>query len=201
MNLTNILKVPHVGSKLCTAVAKFSGWPVLWSNHVRYDIFGIGLLTSCACALISIIWAMVVTLYNNDDVHSQNDVLQVYLFFHQVVCVLFSCSCVFICMIAAVFAGIHGSRIARFQGCSRNGTDCVCMSTVPPTHTYTYQDLGSCDLVKTSIKDYLILQCALNAIASGVCFWFVALLWKSRYEDFHSGLRFYSYSASLPPHP
>ncbi len=104
-------------------------------------------------------------------------------------------------MIGSVFTGIHGNRISSAT-CNTTGIHCQCgYSADPMARVFVYEDVYSCDLVVTSIKDYLILQCALNAIASGVCFWFVTLLWKSRYQDFYSGLRFFSYSANGPPHP
>ena len=108
-------------------------------------------------------------------------------------------------MVAAVFPGLHGHRIVQYSRCDLNGTNFTCTCIKPWYDGYArefkYNEVDSCVTVMTSVKDYLILQCALNAIASGVCLWFVMLLWKKRYEDFHSGLRFYSYSASLPPHP
>ncbi len=104
-------------------------------------------------------------------------------------------------MIGSVFAGIHGNRISSAI-CNTTGITCRCgFSTDSLARVFIYEDVGTCDFVVTTIKDYFILQCALNAIASGVCFWFVTLLWKSRYQDFYSGLRFFSYSANGPSHP
>lgn len=123
----------------------------------------------------------------------------------QSMCFGLSSACIFVCMVAAVFPGIHGSRIAHFFYCDMSAEEakCLCANSREATaRVYIYEQVRSCDVVITSIKDYLILQCALNAIASGVCMWFVTLLWKSRYQDFHSGLRFFSYSANnVPPHP
>ena len=101
-------------------------------------------------------------------------------------------------MIGSVFPGIHGSRISSYAECSvRLGRHCQCVLSLDPSaKVYEYRDVRTCDLVKTSVKDYLILQCALNAIASGVCFWVVTLLWKSRYQDLYSGIRFQSYASS-----
>ncbi|ELU09876.1 hypothetical protein CAPTEDRAFT_37582, partial [Capitella teleta] len=117
----------------------------------------------------------------------------------QATCFVLASICVFICMVAAVFAGSHGSRISAFHHCTHNSSmaQCQCShSTEPLAPIYIYDDIArSCDVIITSVKDYLILQCAFNSIGSGVCLWFVTLLWKSRYQDFHSGLRFYSYSA------
>ena len=69
-------------------------------------------------------------------------------------------------------------------------TRCLCKESPDPDATiHTFEAVDRCETVITSIKDYLILQSSLNCIASGVCFWFVALLWRSRYGQFHSGLR------------
>ena len=95
-------------------------------------------------------------------------------------------------MVAAVFAGIHGNRIASFLHCghSKEGQFCECVQTDNlHARVYHYQQLSSCDMIFNSVKDYLILQCALSSIASGVCIWFNTLLWKARYQDFYSGLR------------
>ena len=67
---------------------------------------------------------------------------------------------------------------------------CLCKEFQGPNATiYIFEAVDRCETVITSIKDYLILQSSLNCIASGVCFWFVALLWRSRYGQFHSGVR------------
>ena len=98
---------------------------------------------------------------------------------------------------------MHGNRISRFLDCYVTADYCAC-STLPDARStdaenqsYRYINVLSCDTVVTSIKDYFILQCALNSIASGVCLWFVSLLWKSRYAHSyhsHSG-RFYPYTS------
>ncbi len=128
----------------------------------------------------------------------------------QAICLVLSAVCIFLSMVASVFTGIQGHRISGFSECQMNVTNsvstCHCYTESPDEQDpddriFQYKSIQSCSIVQTSIKDYLILQCALCGIASGVCFWFVTLLWKGRYEDFHSGLRFYSYSANVPPHP
>lgn len=120
----------------------------------------------------------------------------------QVICFILSASCVFLCMIGSVFPGIHGSRISHFLHCNTTHLTCYCSkSGEPSAQVYVYEQVGSCSVLQTSVKDYLILECALNAIASGVCLWFVTLLWKSKYSDYYSGLRFFSYSANVPTHP
>ncbi|CAH1782945.1 unnamed protein product [Owenia fusiformis] len=119
-------------------------------------------------------------------------------------CFLLSFCCLFVCMVSSVFCGIPANMIASFNECTNIGTNSTITQTCrceQDTKTYDFNEVESCDVVMTSIKDYLILLCALNSIGSGVSMWFVGLLWKSRYRDFHSGLRFYSYSASVPDHP
>ena len=133
------------------------------------------------------------TLPNTISAQAFNDFFLLSL---QCICFVLSTCCVFLCMIASVFPGIHGSRISSFADCTVVNGSCQCVKTLEDPHAtvYRYLHVISCDMVITSIKDYFILQCALNAIASGVCFWFVTLLWKSRYQAFYSGLRFYPYS-------
>ena len=104
-------------------------------------------------------------------------------------------------MVGSVFTGIHGNRISTFVQCSLSPSSgsCTCLRSLDPgtvPDVYTLHGGDTCAVVVTSIKDILILQCALNAIASGVCFWFITLLWKSRYHEFYSGLRFYSCTSS-----
>ncbi|KAK2157601.1 hypothetical protein LSH36_188g05040 [Paralvinella palmiformis] len=125
-------------------------------------------------------------------------------FIIKALCFLLSSVCVFLCMMAAVFPGIHGHRIPTYSQCKYTATKFTCVCVRPFEgfrREYQYNEIIDCETVTTSVKDILILLCALNAVGSGVCLWFVTLLWKKRYEQFHSGLRFYSYSASIPPHP
>ena len=76
---------------------------------------------------------------------------------------------------------------------SDNYKRCVCHAIIAPsnefnsgntatiaTATFTYDKVDRCDVIMTSIKDYLILQCAFNTIAAGVSIWFVVLLWNAK---------------------
>ena len=104
-------------------------------------------------------------------------------------------------MIAGVFPGILGSKIASFAECNMTDTRCLCSeSDSPRARIYIYEQIDSCETVITSVKDFLILQCSLNCIASGVCFWFVTLLWKSRYQDVYAGIRLPTHSPTVPSH-
>ncbi len=115
-------------------------------------------------------------------------------------CIALSTTCIFVCMIAGVFPGILGNKIASFRECNMTETRCQCaQSRDPKARIYIYEDIDSCETVITSVKDFLILQCSLNCIASGVCLWFVALLWRARYQDFYSGLRVPSSYYHRPP--
>ena len=123
-----------------------------------------------------------------------------YVSFLQCACFILSTSCIFLCMIAGVFPGILGNKIASFTDCNMTDTRCLCAeSRDPSARIYIYEQIDSCESVITSVKDFLILQCSLNCIASGVCFWFVTLLWKSRYQDFYAGIRLPTHSA-MPSH-
>ncbi|XP_013404122.1 uncharacterized protein LOC106169229 isoform X2 [Lingula anatina] len=107
---------------------------------------------------------------------------------------------VFVCIVASIFPGIHGRRIAQYTGdCVRTNEICYCHlgDDNGMVRVYAYPHLLDCrPETFTSIKDNLILQCALNAIGCGVSIWLVVLLWQSRYQNYPSGLRFYSYSAN-----
>lgn len=47
----------------------------------------------------------------------------------------------------------------------------------------------------------MYIQCSLNAMGAFASFFAAMLMWRRRYAEFHSGLRFYSYSAALPSRP
>lgn len=66
-----------------------------------------------------------------------------------------------------------------------NSTTCVCWTSGAPA--YLYRNL-SCLYVYSALKDYLILQCALMAVACGVCAWFLVVLWQSRLQGHRPGL-------------
>ena len=108
----------------------------------------------------------------------------------QYTCYVLPTTCILLNMIAGVFPGIHGNRISSFAECHMTDTRCLCTESPNlKARLHIYEDISSCETVITSVKDYLILQCSLNSIASGVCFWFVTLLWKNSYGKFHSGLK------------
>ncbi|XP_064631982.1 sarcospan-like isoform X2 [Lineus longissimus] len=124
------------------------------------------------------------------------------------VCFTLSAICMFVAIVAAVFVGIHGHRIASYDECkwynnSKNTSTCECTidKLDPDARIYIYEGVRRCNLIFSSIKDYLILECALTSVASGVSVWFVILLWKSRYQKFSGSLRLYSYSGGQTSHP
>ncbi|XP_074646232.1 sarcospan-like [Tubulanus polymorphus] len=121
------------------------------------------------------------------------------------VCAVISSTCVVACLVGSVFTGIHGHRIAAYTICDRLNSSCICSLQEPEPSVnrrmFVYEGMKRCTLVFSSLKDYLILQCALNTVASGVSLWFVLLLWRSRYRPFYGGLRLFSYSANQPSHP
>ena len=123
------------------------------------------------------------------------------VFYFQALFFTLSAGCTVLCMTAGVFCAIHTSRIASFIECQSIASTCICVASNSPRARIHLYEVTDCDVLRTSVKEYLILQSALNVIASVVCFALVVIIWKSRYEGFHSGLRFYSYNASLPPHP
>lgn len=68
------------------------------------------------------------------------------------------------------------------------------------TRIYTFHGVieTDCQSVLLNLRTYLFFQCCLNAFGGFSSFFVVILMWRDRYQDFHSGLRFYSYSATLP---
>lgn len=115
-----------------------------------------------------------------------------------------SCVCILVCIVAAIFSGFHGNIIATYDSClfsketdvsnSNNittvrpstRTRCACHVTgtnqsngaLIVTAVHVYDSVATCDVIMTSIKDYLILQCAFNTVAAGVSLWFARLVWK-----------------------
>ncbi|CAD5115574.1 DgyrCDS4536 [Dimorphilus gyrociliatus] len=87
-------------------------------------------------------------------------------------------------IVASVYSGLHGGRIAKYKGCVLIKNTCICNY---PQNSYEYENVTGCDVIITSVKDYLILESALNALASCVCLWICGLIWKRRYGNFNSG--------------
>lgn len=117
-------------------------------------------------------------------------------------CLILSTSCVFLCMVGSVFPGFLGNKIAAQDQCTMSGSSCICTRSADEKPTaYTFADIDSCETLIASVKDYLILQCSLNCIASGVCFWFVTLLWKAKHQSaLQPGFRFPSCNGNLHLH-
>ncbi|XP_072175158.1 sarcospan-like [Diadema setosum] len=114
--------------------------------------------------------------------------------------------CLFVNTIASAFCGIQGNVINAMihleSACKVIETGCQCTrSTDGLNRIYMYNEVLDCVSFLTNLRTYLYIQCALNAIGGAASFMVVILLWRSRYMDFHSGLRFYSYSAAIPNHP
>eukprot|EP00057_Strongylocentrotus_purpuratus_P002238 XP_003724112.1 PREDICTED: sarcospan [Strongylocentrotus purpuratus] len=115
--------------------------------------------------------------------------------------------CLFVNTIASAFCGIQGNVIQTMlhsdSACKiiDNGCQCTRSSDDGFGRIYMYLDVLDCSSFLLNLQTYLYIQCALNAIGGAASFMVVILLWRSRYMDFHSGLRFYSYSAAIPNHP
>ncbi|XP_071960958.1 sarcospan-like [Antedon mediterranea] len=135
-------------------------------------------------------------------------------FFVKTVCFGLSFCCVFINTIASAFCGIQANIIDSLhqnyqhvcdgdQNTVIANRDCVCTRREDNLikHTYIFEEIADCRNFLLNLKTYLVFQCSLNAIGGLACFLVVIMMWRSRYMDFHSGLRFYSYSASIPSHP
>ena len=113
----------------------------------------------------------------------------------------------FVSTIASAFCGIQGDNIDGMinskEGCQRESNTCHCTKEESDglTRIYTFLDIIDCTSFLLNLKTYMFIQCILNALGGMTSFLVVILMWRNRYMDFHSGLRFYSYSASIPNHP
>ena len=113
--------------------------------------------------------------------------------------------CIFVNTIASAFCGIQGSNLVALiiaDSCEpKEDADCRCTrSEEGLTRMYTFHGVieSDCLSVLLNLRTYLFFQCTLNAVGGFSSFFVVILMWRDRYQDFHSGLRFYSYSATLP---
>ncbi|XP_072038871.1 sarcospan-like [Amphiura filiformis] len=119
--------------------------------------------------------------------------------------VFLSVVCIFVNTIASAFCGIQGSNIVALiiaDSCEpKEDADCRCTRIEEGlTRMYTFHGVieTDCMSVLLNLRTYLFFQCTLNAVGGFSSFFVVILMWRDRYQDFHSGLRFYSYSATLP---
>lgn len=120
----------------------------------------------------------------------------------QAICLFLSSACIFVCIFGSTFPAIHANKIQSYYKCNMTNRACRCFqSSLSKSRVFTYNDVDSCEVIFCIVNLFLILESVLNAMGSGVSFWFVILLWKEKYDNFYSGLKFYSYSASVPPHP
>ncbi|XP_070559174.1 sarcospan-like [Ptychodera flava] len=121
-------------------------------------------------------------------------------------CFTLSTVCIFVALTASAFTGIHGAAIIGFEDTcehlkSLHQCQCSREESGHLARLYIYEDTMDCDNFLANLKTYLFFQCTLNAIGGFACFCVVIMLWKLRYMEFYSGLRFYSYSATIPNHP
>ncbi|XP_022104928.1 sarcospan-like [Acanthaster planci] len=122
---------------------------------------------------------------------------------------LLSVVCLFVSTIASAFCGIQGENILSLinsekSNCiSDNHYTCHCTKVESDglSRIYTFLDIIDCQSFLLNLKTYMFIQCILNGLGGIASFLVVILMWRNRYMDFHSGLRFYSYSASIPNHP
>ena len=100
------------------------------------------------------------------------------------------------CLCACVFAGLHVSQLYGMS-CDANATvwseeasrswnsTCVCRDR---HQFYTYDPL-SCDEVLHLLPVYLIASSSANGVAVVACFWYILLLWSSRFAYTYAGLK------------
>ncbi|KAJ8046865.1 Sarcospan [Holothuria leucospilota] len=119
--------------------------------------------------------------------------------------------CLFVNSIASAFCGIQTRLVSTIlstsepedKPCRRVEKDCICRRTTNNEfiREHVYEDILDCESFLINLRTYMYIQCALNAIGAIASFMAAMLMWRRRYAEFHSGLRFYSYSAALPSRP
>ncbi|XP_038054422.1 sarcospan-like [Patiria miniata] len=122
---------------------------------------------------------------------------------------LLSVVCLFVNTIASAFCGIQGENILGLIDLDKptcisdNHHTCHCTKVESDglARIYTFLEIIDCQSFLLNLKTYMFIQCILNGLGGITSFLVVILMWRNRYMDFHSGLRFYSYSASIPNHP
>lgn len=124
-------------------------------------------------------------------------VISIILFpgFFQAMCFLLSLVCIFICLVASTFPAIHIARLYTFKHCENLANDCLCYGSDDQTsRLFTYKELGDCDLLFCLIKILLIVESSACVLGSAISFWYVILLWRSKYGGIYSGMRYSSTS-------
>ena len=120
------------------------------------------------------------------------------LFILQIICGLLSFICSILCLLSSIYSGIHGNWISKhsencfpedkerevleaccFQNLISKNDSCQCRETrlnsfSPIITTMSYENIKCRDLF-SAVKDYLILQCALMGVGSGVCLWLLQM--------------------------
>ncbi|XP_060075640.1 uncharacterized protein LOC132555301 [Ylistrum balloti] len=110
-------------------------------------------------------------------------------------CFLLSLVCIFICLVASTFPVIHIARLYTFKHCENQANDCLCYeSHDQSSRQFTYKELGNCDLLFCVIKILLIVESSACILGSIISFWYVILLWRSKYGGIYSGIRYSSTS-------
>ena len=125
------------------------------------------------------------------------------VFLLQCICLFLACLSCCLCSSACVFTSVHCFKIFSYWQChTRAFHHCACVLNPDPlAEIFMYQNTSHCDDIRQELWKYLLSQSVLNAVGSVITLWFVLMLWKSRYNGFYAGLKFYSYSATVSPSP
>ncbi|PIK59103.1 putative sarcospan [Apostichopus japonicus] len=113
--------------------------------------------------------------------------------------------CLFVSSIASAFCGIQTRLISNILSntaspCESVNGDCICSRQINSDYTrvHVFENIIYCQSFLINLRTYMYIQCSLNAMGAFASFFAAMLMWRRRYAEFHSGLRFYSYSAALP---
>ncbi|KAJ8301376.1 hypothetical protein KUTeg_020363 [Tegillarca granosa] len=106
-------------------------------------------------------------------------------------CFILSVICIFVCLVASTFPVIHIVRLYSFHHCEVSSNGCQCFASHDPnSRVFTYESIGNCEELYCLVKLLLIAESSLCVLGSIISFWYVILLWRSKYGGVYSGIRY-----------
>ncbi|XP_066284892.1 sarcospan-like isoform X2 [Branchiostoma lanceolatum] len=97
--------------------------------------------------------------------------------------------CCIACVVAATFAGLHGTSIVDYVECLSLDSSCQCTKSFDSSaRVFMYIDMTDCNLVFERLKVLLFISCGVNAFGALVCFLILVMMWKRNYQRFYTGL-------------
>ncbi|XP_019633646.1 PREDICTED: sarcospan-like isoform X1 [Branchiostoma belcheri] len=104
--------------------------------------------------------------------------------------------CCIACVVAATFAGLHGTSIVDYVECLSLDSSCQCTKSFDSSaRVFMYIDMTDCNLVFEKLKVLLFISCGVNAFGALVCFLILVMMWKRNYQRFYTGLG-YTYAST-----